>query len=139
MVLLFRCATGEDWNLVMYELANTKGYDGVECVPTQTYEEMEENGILGCGNSFAVPFFVSFMIIISMLIMNLSVAAVISGLDEANKENSGFVTGQDIDDFIELWKTYDPTASGYISVKNLIFLCKELPEPLGKKKKIIDD
>lgn len=32
MVLLFRCATGEDWNLIMYELNNTEGYDGVACV-----------------------------------------------------------------------------------------------------------
>ncbi len=23
MILLMRCATGEDWNLIMYELANT--------------------------------------------------------------------------------------------------------------------
>lgn len=32
MILLMRCATGEDWNLVMYELANETGYDGVSCV-----------------------------------------------------------------------------------------------------------
>ena len=32
MILLMRCATGEDWNLIMYELANTEGYGGVECI-----------------------------------------------------------------------------------------------------------
>ena len=32
MVLLMRCSTGEDWNLMMYELANTEGYDGEACV-----------------------------------------------------------------------------------------------------------
>ena len=31
MILLMRCATGEDWNLIMYELANSDGYDGVPC------------------------------------------------------------------------------------------------------------
>jgi len=31
MVLLMRCATGEDWNLIMYELANLSGYNGVVC------------------------------------------------------------------------------------------------------------
>ena len=74
------------------------------------------------------------MVIISMLIMNLTVAAVISGLDEANKENSGIVTGIDIEDFINRWKDYDPRATGYITVKDLIFLVNELPEPLGSKK-----
>jgi len=139
MVLLFRCATGEDWNLVMYELGNTEGYEGVACVELQTYEEMQRDGILGCGNSFALPFFLLFMVLISMLIMNLTVAAVISGLDEANAENSGVVTGNDIEDFIERWKTYDPKATGYITVNDLIFLCYELPEPLGTKKKEVDE
>ena len=43
---------------------------------------MQEEGIKGCGNGFfAFFYFISFMIIISMLIMNLSVAAVIEGLN----------------------------------------------------------
>lgn len=35
MLLLFRCSTGEDWNMVMYELVN----QGPNCVDSQTYEE----------------------------------------------------------------------------------------------------
>jgi len=31
MILLMRCATGEDWNLIMYELANQDSYEGVIC------------------------------------------------------------------------------------------------------------
>ena len=31
MILLMRCATGEDWNVIMYELANSTGYDGEPC------------------------------------------------------------------------------------------------------------
>ena len=79
------------------------------------------------------------MVIISMLIMNLTVAAVISGLDEANKESSGFVTGADIEDFIYRWKDYDPNATGYITVSDLIFLVNELPEPLGAKKSDVEE
>jgi hypothetical protein len=39
----------------------------------------------------AFPYLISFTIIVSMLIMNLSVAAVIEGLDTAKKENMGIV------------------------------------------------
>lgn len=39
-----------------------------------------------------------------MLIMNLSVAAVIEGLDTARKENMGIVAGDEIDDLIDLWQ-----------------------------------
>ena len=44
-----------------------------------------------CGTWIAFPFFYSFTIIVTMLIMNLSVAAVIEGLDTAKKENMGVV------------------------------------------------
>ena len=43
-----------------------------------------------------------------MLIINLSVAAVIQGLDTARSENCGIVCSDDVDHFIELWKYYDP-------------------------------
>ena len=49
------------------------------------------DGIKGCGTWVAYPFFISFTIVVSMLIMNLSVAAVIEGLDTAKKENMGIV------------------------------------------------
>ena len=77
-----RCATGEDWNLVMHELANTEGYEGVLC-REQTFEEQQADGILGCGSWISYIYFFSFVILITMLILNLSVAAVIQGLDAA--------------------------------------------------------
>ena len=70
--------------------------------------------------------------------MNLSVAAVIEGLDTACKENLGFVEGSQIDDFIELWRDYDPQATGWISINSLIFLLTELPPPLGRIKIEVD-
>ena len=76
MILLMRCATGEDWNVIMYELANTQGYDGVACIPEQSFEETQVE-ILGCGSEISFVYFFSFMIVITMLIMNLAVAAVI--------------------------------------------------------------
>lgn len=41
----------------------------------------------------AYPFFISFMILISMIIMNLSVAAVIDGLNTARKDDDNYVSG----------------------------------------------
>ena len=40
MVTLMRFATGEDWHLFMYELANSEGYHGKECIEGQSYEDM---------------------------------------------------------------------------------------------------
>ena len=66
-----------------------------------------------------------------MLILNLSVAAVIGGLDTAKKENMGFVKGDEIEFFIDLWQEFDPFASGWITIEELIFLLYGLPPPMG--------
>jgi len=52
---------------------------------------------LGCGSFIAIPFFIIFTVVVSMLVMNLSVAAVIEGLDTAKKENMGIVEGDEIE------------------------------------------
>ena len=67
-------------------------------------------------------YFISFRIVISMLTLNLSVAAVIEGLDIAKKENLGEVVGDDIEALIDLWMEYDRDATGWITVRDLIFL-----------------
>ena len=136
MILLMRCATGEDWNLIMYELANTEGYNGVQC-REQTYEERMAEGTLGCGSKFSYVYFFSFIVIITMLIMNLAVAAVIQGLNTACAENLGIVSSDDVNHFIELWKYYDPQAKGWIGADSLVYLLFELNAPLGRKKEEI--
>ena len=83
MLALISFSTGENWNLIMFELANQDDFNGKQCVYNQTYEDIARDGILGCGTFFSYIFFISFTILISMFIMNLSVAAVIEGLNKA--------------------------------------------------------
>lgn len=90
--------------------------------------------MLGCGSTFSYFYFLSFVIIITMLIMNLAVAAVIQGLNTACAENLGIVSADDVNHFIELWKYYDPGAKGWIGADSLIYLLVELNAPLGRKK-----
>lgn len=40
LLVLMRCATGEDWNLIMSELTITDDGSGTVCKNSQTYEEM---------------------------------------------------------------------------------------------------
>lgn len=105
LIILMSFSTGEDWNAFMYELANKEGYDGVPCLEVQSYEDYRDSGFVTkqCGTSISLLFFFAFTIIVSILIMNLSVAAVIEGLDTAKKENMGVVQGDEIDELIDLW------------------------------------
>jgi hypothetical protein len=135
MIMLVKFSTGEDWNQYMFELAFKDSYNGIECLKTQDYDDIIANDyvMMQCGTNLSYVFFISFVILVSMLIMNLSVAAVIEGLDNAKKENMGIVKGDEIEDLINLWQDYDPTASGWISMNDLVFLLYELPSPMGKR------
>ena len=53
---------------------------------------MENGGkVLGCGTVLSYVYFYLFVIIVQILLMNLSVAAVIEGLETSKKENMGVV------------------------------------------------
>jgi len=86
---------------------------------------------MGCGSSFSKIYFISFLILISWLILNLSVAAVIEGLENAKQENSGTIAGDDVQILLEAWKEYDPKATGWIDVFDFVCLITELPPPFG--------
>ena len=118
--------TGEDWNLIMDDLANTSN-----CKDSQTYDEMQVDGVQGCGSWYSYLYFISYMIILQMIIINLTVAAVIDGLSSARKDNTGIIKKDEITDLIDLWAEYDPKATGWIEVTNLVFLLFELPKPIG--------
>ncbi|MEL6343603.1 MAG: ion transporter, partial [Myxococcota bacterium] len=83
MLSLFRVVTGEDWTDVMY--VNMWGCDHALYGYDASIAEM-------CTQPAALPwfaalFFVSFMIIGAMIILNLFIGVIMGGMDEAQKEN----------------------------------------------------
>jgi len=80
MLSLFRVVTGEDWTDVMYiqmSGCDKYGYDGMMelCTQPMSYPV------------FGALFFVSFMLLGAMVILNLFIGVIMSGMDEAEKEN----------------------------------------------------
>ena len=65
--------------------------------------------------------------------MNLTVAAVIEGLETAQKDNTGVIQSEDIEKLVDLWKDYDEQATGWITIDNLAFYLFELPPPFKLK------
>lgn len=131
MMLLLRVATGDNWSNIMFDLSKTDSYEGRSCVENQTYSDMQENHVLGCGSNMAFPYFLSFIIIISFTVMNLSIAAIIDGLKAAKKNENLVITSGQVDKLIAKWSEYDPNATGWITVESLAFLIFELPPPIG--------
>ena len=80
MLSLFRVVTGEDWTDVMYIAmfgCENYGYDGNEhlCTASQGYPV------------FGALFFVSFMLLGAMVILNLFIGVIMGGMDEAKAES----------------------------------------------------
>ncbi len=80
MLSLFRVVTGEDWTDVMYIAmygCDNYGYDGMmeRCVAPRGYPV------------FGAAFFVSFMLLGAMVILNLFIGVIMGGMDEAKVEN----------------------------------------------------
>ena len=79
MLSLFRVVTGEDWTDVMYIAmfgCAEYGYDGIEHLCTDSYGYPV----------FGALFFVSFMLLGAMVILNLFIGVIMGGMDEARKE-----------------------------------------------------
>lgn len=131
IIYLFRCATGEDWNKIMHQY--TINVSSGICIEDQDYHVLRNNNFvtLSCGTEFSMFYFISFLILISWLILNLSVAAVIEGLENAKTENSGMVSGDDVQFLLDAWMEYDPKATGWINTEDFICLIIELPPPFG--------
>jgi hypothetical protein len=66
-----------------------------------------------------------------MMMLNLFIAVVLEGFSSTNKEHTGVVTSEHFQELLNKWEFYDPHATGFIEVENLIFLIYELPDPLG--------
>jgi hypothetical protein len=131
IIILMQVASGENWAQLMHELSKSDSYNDEECVVNQTYDDRQENGIMGCGTMLSFPYFLSFFILIAFTVMNLSIAAIIDGLKAAKKEEEFIITGSQVDQLIEVWSEYDPKATGWLSVEHLAFLIFELPPPIG--------
>ena len=80
MLSLFRVVTAEDWTDVMYINmygCENYGYEGIMELCTQSYGYP----------IFAALFFVSFMLLGAMVILNLFIGVIMGGMEEAKAEN----------------------------------------------------
>ena len=151
LILLIRCATGERWNFVMRELAVTNDklqshvnyYDfeilkhkfndleNLECIENQSLESKLLDGPKECGTQMSYVYFILFIVIIQIMMLNLFTAVVLEGFSSSNKEHTGTVTSEHYNELITHWQTYDKSGSGWITLRDLIFLLFELNAPFG--------
>lgn len=122
ILLLFRLSTSAGWNDVLEPLM-------IQPPDCDLSHKDLPNG--NCGlPSFAVCYFVSFVLITSLIIVNMYIAIIMENLHEAcQAENTG-LTEEDLDMFYKKWQIYDPRATQYIPHSHLSDFVDSLDEPM---------
>lgn len=121
VVVLFRSATGEAWQEVMMSCSKDKD---PFCDPSS------EDAGKRCGSPFAIPYFVSFYVLCSFLIINLFVAVIMDNFDYLTRDWS-ILGPHHLDEFVRLWSEYDPDAKGRIKHLDVVTLLRKISPPLG--------
>merc|ERR1711871_1144797 len=145
-IILFRFATGENWNGYMHTMINNA--EEPDCMPisdmkynkTAPWCISESDYMLpggrteinGCGNSVSIPphlFFYMFTLMVTFVMLNLFVGVVLGAFE--NAEEGDVLGPEDLDKFIEVWGNFDPEATFMIKVDDLKQFVDDLDKPMG--------
>lgn len=125
LMLLFRCATGENWQAIMMACLSDK-----PCDPESNLEPPKT-----CGSSaIAYVYFVSFMFLSSFLMLNLFVAVIMDNFDYLTRDSS-ILGPHHLDEFVREWAEIDPGATGRIHYQDMYEMLKNIEPPVGFGKK----
>jgi hypothetical protein len=96
-----------------------------------TYEDLISGNGFSCGTNFSFIYFTSFMIICSLLVMNLCIVMVVEGFSESAYEDDSLLSQEEMDKFISVWISYDKNFKKRVMPHEFVLILKELPPPLG--------
>eukprot|EP00198_Chlamydomonas_reinhardtii_P001158 XP_001690493.1 voltage-gated Ca2+ channel, alpha subunit [Chlamydomonas reinhardtii] len=116
LLVLTRVATGDNWTGVMFDCM----------VMPPDCDRAEGN----CGSYLAIPYFLSFFLIISVILLNLFTAVIIETFEKTHEQEEWKLSPQALEDFVTLWSEYDD-GSGTIQPRHLEELLLKLDPPLG--------
>ncbi|MFH4976850.1 hypothetical protein AB6A40_003559 [Gnathostoma spinigerum] len=125
VLVLFRSATGEAWQEIMLSCSNR---DDVKCDPAS--DDYKQNVNSKCGTDIAYPYFISFFMICSFLVINLFVAVIMDNFDYLTRDWS-ILGPHHLEEFVRLWSEYDPDAKGRIKHLDVVTLLRKISPPLG--------
>ena len=135
-VTLLRCATGENWNGLMYDIARDK--DG--CVADPEFaEDMCGFGtaancapLNGCGGGWITYlYFLTFTLGVTFVMVELFTAVILEGFGGESSGEDAPLTEEQMDQFTEIWCTFDTDRTHYITAGALHDFLDTLDEPMG--------
>lgn len=126
MICLFQISTSAGWdNLLSPIMANSPTECDVNFVNTGT------NTRGNCGSpSVGIAFFVSYIIISFLIVVNMYIAIILENFSVATEESTEPLSEDDFEMFYEVWEKFDSEATQFIEFSMLSNFADTLSEPL---------
>ncbi|XP_059709011.1 sodium channel protein type 2 subunit alpha-like isoform X1 [Haemorhous mexicanus] len=127
MICLFQITTSAGWNNLLNPILNSGEPD---CDPHKDHPGSSVKG--DCGNpSVGIFFFVSYIIISFLVVVNMYIAVILENFSVATEESAEPLGEDDFEMFYEVWEKYDPGATQFIEYSKLSDFAASLDPPLN--------
>ncbi|KAM9844709.1 sodium channel protein type 5 subunit alpha-like [Aulostomus maculatus] len=126
MICLFQISTSAGWdNLLSPIMSNSQDECDVNFVNTGTITRGN------CGSpSVGIAFFVSYIIISFLIVVNMYIAIILENFSVATEESTEPLSEDDFEMFYEVWEKFDSEATQFIEFSMLSSFADTLSEPL---------
>ncbi|XP_010183792.1 PREDICTED: sodium channel protein type 5 subunit alpha-like [Mesitornis unicolor] len=134
---LFNFQTFDSSMLCLFQITTSAGWDGLlvpvlkgsnSCAPNLHLTNEQRNN---CTNrEVGILFFVSYVIISFLIVVNMYIAVILENFSIATEESTDPLSEDDFDMFYETWGNFDPQATQFIEYSALSDFADALPEPL---------
>ncbi|XP_005290451.2 sodium channel protein type 2 subunit alpha-like [Chrysemys picta bellii] len=126
MICLFQITTSGGWDLLLSPILNSGEPD---CDPNKPHPGSSVKG--DCGNpSVGIFFFVSYIIISFLVVVNMYIAVILENFSVATEESAEPLSEDDFEMFYEVWEKFDPDATQFIEYSKLSDFAASLDPPL---------
>ncbi|KAL4623474.1 sodium channel protein type 4 subunit alpha-like [Arapaima gigas] len=126
MICLFQITTSAGWDNLLNPILNNSPE---ECNPNITNTGTNTRG--NCGNpSVGITFFVSYIIISFLIVVNMYIAIILENFSVATEESTEPLSEDDFEMFYEVWEKFDAEATQFIEYSMLSTFADSLSEPL---------
>ncbi|XP_060683159.1 sodium channel, voltage-gated, type I-like, alpha isoform X4 [Hemiscyllium ocellatum] len=126
MICLFQITTSAGWDGLLAPILNSGPPD---CDPTKDNPGSPIKG--DCGNpSVAILFFVSYIIISFLIVINMYIAIILENFSVATEESAEPLSEDDFEMFYEVWEKFDSDATQFMEYSRLHDFADALEPPL---------
>uniref|UniRef100_A0ACB8G1E4 Sodium channel protein type 1 subunit alpha n=1 Tax=Sphaerodactylus townsendi TaxID=933632 RepID=A0ACB8G1E4_9SAUR len=130
MICLFMITTSAGWDGLLAPMLNSGEPD---CDPNLPHPGSSVKG--NCGNpSVGIFFFVSYIIISFLVVVNMYIAVILENFGVATEESSEPLSEDDFEMFYEVWEKFDPDATQFMEFEKLSEFAAALDPPLNLPK-----